>query len=842
MLTTLLKKDSFVKDILLLLVVSILASAIFARGFALATDKYFAKAITGVMGDMGQYDLLFQTKVELKGALVRQVKQVIEDRFPGATFKEGISLAGKASYFLTLPDRYKTKSVYNSLSHYFSNLPGNGGFSVMTEPRINISSVPAGAFDFLSKQVDGLPGVRFTYKDGNSIGVILKNTHVSESVLKKIKQVLAKYQILEVRLASGYSQEEIMTLGKKVAQSLNGLEGSGYVRDVTMAGSGDGYEYLNNTLLEVKKFLLAYAAEVKIQPQPGESLEVGDLLALNGANDKSIKPGSTLEPLEVVVKLTAKEGEAYRGLIIQGDAGFLKDNQAYRLLPEDKIGPLVGTAEVSSRKAQLVQGLDQGVKLLNQINGAIKDFNESTGGAGLTVSGIEKAYRRLFEVKDALGQIESGINGLTGKTDSNGLVKMVNLIEGIGDDLDYISRTFARVQVLENRFSKTLDGIQNAQILLGSPLLQSAAGQSGGIADKISLLHEQLGVVHDSLLGRIQSLDDFINRFNPLVATLVSWRNKANSFADQINNFGTVFTPGSANHNQLKDMIQATNQVLSSLTGFDPKQVRTGLELISDHLFGTDRVDLTALIAQVEKFRDALPQLLDEEIGKSVNLIDQYAGGEGTPGGKLQIFANAAIDRRLINAAIQDTLNSGQTAIFSLPVGTIQPDIRGELFKILAEVRSTIAALVVMILWVLIFILDQSLIISMFKMMDLSLLPKKRGWDQPWLDWVYQKAVKLLSPANLYAIAFGSIWLGVCFFLAGARIPYLNYWEIGALGGLLGILMSSLAIKINPISKDEVFAGLSLGFPFKTIMREIVIPAGRPGMLQILNRWKMVMK
>ncbi len=842
MLTTFLKKDSFIKDILLLLVVSILASAIFARGFALATDKYFAKAITGVMGDMGQYDLLFQTKVELKGALVRQVKQVIEDRFPGASFKEGISLAGKASYFLTLPDRYKTKSVYNSLSHYFSNLPGNGGFSVMTEPRINISSVPAGAFDFLSKQVDGVPGVRFTYKDGSSIGVILKNAHESESVLNKIKQILAKYQILEVRLASGYSQEEIMTLGKKVTQGLTGLEGAGYVRDVTMAGSSDGYEYLSNTLLEVKKFLLAYAAEVKIQPEPGESLEVGDLLVLNGENEKSIKPGSTLEPLEVVVKITAKEGEAYRGLIIQGDAGFLKDNQAYRLLPEDKIGPLVGAAEVSSRKAQLVQGLDQGVKLLNQINGAINDFNESTGGAGLTVSGVEKAYRRLFEVKDALGQIENGINGLTGKTDSNGLVKMVHLVEGIGDDLDYISRSFARVQVLENRFSKTLNGLQNAQILLGSPLLQSAAGQSGGIADKISLLHEQLGIVHDSLQERIQSLDSFINRFNPLVATLLSWRNKANSFAEQINNFGTVFTPGSANHNQLMEMIQATNQVLSSLTGFDPKQVKTGLELISDHLFGSDQVDLTALIAQVEKFRDALPQLLDEEIGKSVNLIDQYAGGEGTPGEKLQIFTNTDIDRRLINAAIQDTLNSSQTAIFSLPVGTIQPDIRGELFKILAEVRSTIAALIVMILWVLLFILDQSLIISMFKMMDISLLPKKRHWKRPWLDWGYQKAVKFLSPANLYAIAVGSIWLGVGFFLAGARIPYLNYWEIGVLGGLLGILMSSLAIKINPISKDEVFAGLSLGFQFKTIMREIVIPAGRPGMLQILNRWKMVMK
>ncbi|NLW45759.1 MAG: hypothetical protein GXY86_00235 [Firmicutes bacterium] len=842
MLTSFFKKDSFIKDILLLLVVSILTSAVFARGFAMATDKYFAKAITGVMGDMGQYDLLFQTKVELKGALVRQVEQVIEERLPGASLKEGISIAGKASYFLTLPNQYKNKSVFNSLSHYFNNLPGNGGFTVMTEPRINISSVPSGAFDFLSEQVARIPGVRFTFKDGNSIGIILKNIDVSESVLKKIKQILAQYQILEVRLTSGYSQEEIMTLGKKVTQNLAGLEGADYVRDVTMAGNGDEYQYLSNTLLEVKKFLMAYAAEVKIQPQAGEKLEMGELLVLDGGNTQKIKSGAMLDPLQVVVKINSKDGEAYRGLIIQGDAGFISDNRVYRLLPEDKIGPVVGAAEVSSRKAQLVEGLDQGVKLLGQINGAINDFNDSTGGAGLTVSGIEKAYQQLFEVKEVLNQVESGIDGLTGKTDSAGLVKMVRLVEGIGDDLDYLARTFARVQVLENRFSKTLDGLQNAQILLGSPLLQSAAGQSGGIADKISLLEDQLGIVHDSLRGRVQTLDDFINRFNPLVATLLTWRNKANSFAAQVNNFGTIFTPGSANQRQLVEMIQATDQVLSTLTGFNPKQVKSGLKMISDHLFGSDRVDLTALIVQVEKFRDALPQLLDEEIGNSVNLIDKYVDGESTPGERLQIFINAEIDKDLINAAIRDTINSSRSTIYSLPVGTIQPDIRGELFKILAEVRSTIAALVVMILWVLIFILDQSLIISMLKMMDQTLLPKRRRWKHPWIDWGYRKAVKALNLANLYATAVGGVWLGICFALAGAKIPYLNYWKVGVFGGLLGALMSSLAVKINPISKDEVMAGLSLGLPYKTIMREIVIPAGRPGVLQFLNRWKMIMK
>ncbi|NLY75647.1 MAG: hypothetical protein GX075_10115 [Firmicutes bacterium] len=842
MLTSFLKKDSFIKDILLLLLVGILASGIFARGFALATDKYFAKAITGVMGDIGQYDLLFQTREELKGALARQVKQVIEERFPGATLKTGISLAGKASFFLTLPDKYKNKSVYNSLPYYFNNLPGNGGFSVMTEPRINITSVPSGAFDFLSKQVERIRGVRFTFKDGNSIGVILEDIHASEIVLSEINKILKQYQILEVRLSAGYSQEELMTLGKKVSQSLAGIEGVNYVRDLTMAGSGDEYQHLTGTLLEVKKFLLAYAAEVKILPEPGETLEVGDLLAFNGKNSASIKPGSFLEPLQVVVKITAKEGEAYRGLIIQGDAGFINDNKAYRLLPEDKIGPMVGFAEISSRKAQLVQGLDQGVKLLNQINGALQDFNDSTGGPGLTVSGIEKAYRRLFEIKNLLDQVEGGINQLTGKADRNGLVKMVHLLQGIGDDLDYLARTFARVQVLENRFSKTLDGLQNAEILLGSPLLQSVAGQSGGIGDKIQLLRDQLGIVHDSLRKRIQSLDDFINRFNPLVATLMAWRNKANSFAEQVNDFGAVFTPGSANHNQLLEMIHATDQALSYLTGFDPEQVKSGLESISDRLFGSDRVDLTVLIGQVEKFRDALPSLLDEEIGKSVALIDKYTGGETVPGERLQVFIDSGVDRRLINAVIKDTLNSSRASIFSLPVGTINPDIRGELYKILAEVRSTIAALIVLISWVLVFILDQSLIISMLKMVNFSLLPKKRRWKHPWLDWAYQKALVFINPANLYAAAVGGVWLGISSGLAGAKIPYLNLVEIGILGGLGGILMASVAVKINPVSKDEVMAGLSLGLPFKTIMREIVIPAGRPGLLQFLNRWKMIMK
>lgn len=833
----LLKKDTFIKDILVLLMVGIVVSSLFAAGFALATNKYFAQAVTGIMGDFGQYDLLFQTRVELKDAMARQLRQIISERFPGAELKPGISLVGKATFFLSLPAQYKTKAIYENLGNYFSNLPGNGSCSIMTEPRINVSSVPASVFDILAGEIDRIPGVSFTYHDGDSIGVIMKDSRVVRSVNREITQMLHKYQILEVRLGSAYSQEELMNLGKQVSQGLMDVKGLNYVKDITMGGSSDDTQYLMNTLLQVKRFLMAYAAEVKIQPASGRNLAVDDLVVANGQNAKGINTGSLLEPLEVVIKVTSKDSTGIKGLIIQGDASYLKDNAIYQLLPGDKIGRRIGTIEVSNRKGQLVYAMDQGVKLLTQVNTAIQDYNNSTGGAGLTAGGIEQAYQRIAQVRGALSSVQSGISGLTGKTNKESLTRAVALIDSVAGDLDFLAKTFGRVQLLENRFNQALDGLNTAKFLFGNANIDTQSG----IGDKLQVLDSQLGVVEDSLRTRVRTLDDFINRFNPVVGTLLSWRNKAKNFADQIDNFGAVFTPGSANNQQLTGLLKSTDQIIGNLTGFDLSEVKNGLNLVSDHLFGSDKIDLTALIAELEKARDSLPQLLDEEIGHSVDLIDKYAGGEDLTGQRIQIFTMANVDSDLANTIVRKVLKAPTVNVFSVPVGIIQPDIRGELFKILGEVRSTIAALIVLILWVLSFILDQSLIVSMLKLMEPSLLPKKSEWPD-WLEGIYRKISKVVNLATLYSAFIGGIWLTVAFALAGAEIPYLNYWEISLIGGVLGVLIASLSEKINPICKEEVMAGLSLGLPFKTVMREIVIPAGRPGLLQILNRWRMIVK
>ncbi len=838
---TFLRKDTFAKDLLLMLMVSAIITALFASVFALATDKFFAKAVTGIMGDFGQYDLLFQIRAELKGALARQVQQVIADRFPGATFKQGTSVAGKATSFLTLPPQYRTKAVFNSLGAAFNNLPGDGDFTVMTEPRINISNVPKAVFDQISGQVEQISGVRFTYKDGSSIGVILKSAQDNEAVLKQIKRLLAKYQILEIRLGADYDQEALLTMGKKVSQAMIGVKGVDMAQDITTDSGGD-YQYMVNTLSQIKKFMTAYAAEVSIKPNPGQELAVGDLVVLNGQNTKNIQPGKLLEPLQVVVKVTAIDAAGIHGMIIQGDSSFLRDDTAYSVTAGDKIGPTIGTVAVSSRKAQLVYAMDQGIKLLTKVDGAIQDYSNTTGGAGLTVSSVERVYKQLADIQLALNQVSSGIDGLSGKANQSSLTRMVRLIGGVGDDLDYLARNFARVQVLENRFSTALTGLQGARLLMGSPMLQNSLGGDGGIGEKMQLLNSQLNTVQEAITDRVRTLDDFINRFNPLVSVLLSWSNKAKDLSQAVNNFGTVFTPGSENQRKLKELIGSTNDVLSGLTGVNLPGIKDGLNIATDHLFGSDKIDLAALIAELQRMKDSLPKMMDEEIGNTVNLIDKYVGGQTASSGRLQIFTRAGVDRDLVNAAIRDSLRNTQVSIFSLPAGTIQLDIYGELFKILAEVRSTIAALIVLVLWVLTFILDHSLIVSSVRMMGFSFLPKKFETDNRWLERGFCLLQRLLSPANLYAGVTGGIWLMLTFAMSGARIPYFSLWAVGITGIVLGMLIATIAEKINPVSKDEVMAGLSLGLPFKTVMREIIIPAGRPGMLQFLNRWKMIMK
>jgi len=88
----------------------------------------------------------------------------------------------------------------------------------------------------------------------------------------------------------------------------------------------------------------------------------------------------------------------------------------------------------------------------------------------------------------------------------------------------------------------------------------------------------------------------------------------------------------------------------------------------------------------------------------------------------------------------------------------------------------------------------------------------------------------------------GAVLLTAMFVLARGGIPYLPWVCVPLIGAVLGLIVACYTEKISPISDEEIMAGQSLGLSMDGIMREIVIPSGRPGLLQKLNQRKVKFK
>jgi len=65
---------------------------------------------------------------------------------------------------------------------------------------------------------------------------------------------------------------------------------------------------------------------------------------------------------------------------------------------------------------------------------------------------------------------------------------------------------------------------------------------------------------------------------------------------------------------------------------------------------------------------------------------------------------------------------------------------------------------------------------------------------------------------------------------------------VPVVGAVLGLLVACYTEKISPIAAEEVMAGEALGLSVDEVMREIVIPSGRPGLMQKLNQRKVQFK
>lgn len=771
-------QDTFNRDILTLVVVSIVIGSLLATTVSLAANAYFSKALASLVGDYGEYDIIIQAREEVKEDTALQIQKVIDDVFPGAKMKEGPTITGKTSFFVALPEEYKTKQTYEDLSKTFGSIPGGAGVGVLTEPRLTIRGVPEGAKTMLMDRISQMEGVRFAFHDGASIGVVLSSLDKSSSVNDQIKEFLKQYQVIEISFPVGSEPANPIRTGEAIASDMQDKLKLEYAKNVSIDGKNDDMTSLVSTMMELKRFLTAYATQVVIAPAGDVKLTKGDKVLFQGTAASMPASGAAPAQGNVLVQITGVRADgAAEGIITQGEAAGLGGSPGYKLVNNVPADP-VGTATYSNPRQQLGGALNETTKLVGQIPGFAQDTQNMSrialGALDNYGRGVNAMEQTLNDVQSAGTTIQAATGGLA-NIDTNSLqVQIDNSSRAIGGMIN----TLQVVKLVNGDVASSINGLSATQRSL------------------------------DSLQSGLSELDN-----------VAANAHRAQTAIDAITANG--------------------HSAVTALREFDVNGARNNLNDADTRLAQLQQLNVPLITTQLQYMAAAAPNLKDEDISNSINLMDKFIAGQVIPGERIQILTTSNISTDAAAPIVYNQVGHNQVSLYSTALGVIEPNPRGELYQVLNEVRAILAGMTAIIATVLFLALDHTAIMTVIRrkrLVDKQI--SARGWRRATARF----AALFTAPERQYGMAIGAVLLTAMFVIARGGIPYLPWIGVPIIGGLLGMMVSGYAEKISPVSDEEVMAGESLGMSFDEIMREIVIPGARPGLLQKMNRRKVKFK
>lgn len=693
-------RDGFYKDLILLLVITVVIGAVFAQGIAWAIDAYFGDTLDGMIGEYGEYDVILHIREEAKEAALRELERIGNESFPGYKLNQTLTIAGQANFFFGLPEVYRNKEVLESITSYFGAVPGINGYTLMVEPSVLIRGVHPAVREGLTEQIQDLSGVRFVVKDGVNLVVVLTSDNLISQVTHQIEEILENYQIVELRFPMGF-EVDTQEVGE---QALAVLRSQGWAQDalyqnVTSAQYGEDLDAFLKTLVEMRDFLGSYASQVRIVPKSGVQLGVGELVVLEE---------------DLVIEVTGVYGELVEGMIVEGAPTQSTDKivlKGYRYLGEGERGEFVGDVEIENDRYRLAYAVDESLRLLAELEELSVQASTAVDNADAVLTTFQEALMQLEVLQVQMRQLNEGITG--GDSKSSGEDFLVTLL------LNGLFQTLAQ------------------------------------------------GVIHTG------------------------------------------------------------EESLDSLQHLDIEEMRKSLTGISQQISNVQEIDVAAIMEQIGFVRDTLPNLNDAEIGQSIRLINTYLGGQVIPGERVQLLVQGSkLDEKAVEVLFQEELQNPYLHTYSTSVGMVTPDARGEVFRILKEVRSIVAGLLSIIFTVIVLVLDHATIFSTLKYIQRS----ARTGPKTWLN--------RLNPLYLFGGMLGSVILTSVYYLSRSRIPYLNWSSVLFIGFVLGVMIVTWAERFSPVDSMELMAGQCLGLSNVQIMREVVVPPSRPGLLNLLNRFK----
>lgn len=222
-----------------------------------------------------------------------------------------------------------------------------------------------------------------------------------------------------------------------------------------------------------------------------------------------------------------------------------------------------------------------------------------------------------------------------------------------------------------------------------------------------------------------------------------------------------------------------------------------------------------------------------DTVSRAMAAVERWAPAPDEPGAsKLALLVGAsvvpsvlkdAVQRELTDGAVDGTGKSAAVTVSLSAPGVVEPNPRAVLADLLADVRGAVAGLLALFAAGAILVFDHAIVFA-------------AGPGIPFLG----------RRTHFVAAAVGAVLFSATYALAGGAVPGFGIGAgssvgiivIAALGAATGLLTNRFAGRISPLDESALLAGRSLGLSDTQLLRELVVPQGRPGVLTFLNRFQ----
>ncbi len=819
--------DGFIKDLVVLILITILIGSALCGALAAAADAYFGDTVNGLIGDVGEYDLILHIRKDMKDTVAAELQKYLDARFNGGTFKEGPTVAGKSNFFITLPENAKNRNAMENLGTYFQDIPGNSGYTVMLEPRITLRGTEGNISEFLINEIEQIPGVRFAFRRGSSVDVVLDSMDYSGSVKKRIKELLLRYKVVEVKFPLDEEIENSAAKAYDIKTEFKESLDIDVVLNINDASGDDELQSFVDTLSEMKRFLSHYSSRVYIQHLPGYDLGIGDRLILKGEDAD-----------DVIIEVTRTLAGESEGIIVRGDASNLPNYGTEDMVEANKLeanggpGELVGMARVESPRHNLSYSIEESIKLLKELDAMTDEINGTVSRVVYVMEKYDETLAHLEEISALLkatnDQVVSSISGL----DHLGSWEIKAHLENASKSIDATLNSIKEADRVKEEPETGNSSIYVMEEKLDELLRSNAGNASTPYYQRLLLLKKGLEVFKASKDGRISALGAILNTLDPVANSLMELKLSIEGLTANIDEMGSLTESGLKAKAALDNLASITDMTLLQLKAFDIWSVRENIRSISDDLQALRDSDVEAIIEQMEHIQKAMPQLRDEEITSSIKLLERYIDGQVISRDRLLFLIDGPVTKADAEKVVKRGMSGNErTNVSILAPAMIEPDVRSSVHHILREVRSSIAALLGIAFTIFILMVDHCQLMAVMKRL------RARSRHNKWKVWRFMP-----DESFIYGGAVGAFILISIFFITGAKVPLLNNVHVILIGAILGTIASLLAERFSPANEEELMAGEALGLSYLDILREIVIPSGRPGLLYYLNSKRFIFK